>query len=170
SASKNSVDIRLTSNGEKKFLVYGADTAEPQVLTYTVEGLQASLDDELKNCDETVEKCTNSINGCEMLLAKRREKFDAIKENIDKLTLDESEKRRRAQIIEDLEKNMEGFAHSVKTVMNCSKRNELRGIHGTVYQLFKVDNKHAVAIEAALGNALQNIVVSSEEDAKTAIN
>ena len=105
-----------------------------------------------------------------MLLAKRREKFDAIKENIDKLTLDESEKRRRAQIIEDLEKNMEGFAHSVKTVMNCSKRNELRGIHGTVYQLFKVDNKHAVAIEAALGNALQNIVVSSEEDAKTAIN
>ena len=129
-----------------------------------------TLDDELKNCDETVEKCTNSINGCEMLLAKRREKFDAIKENIDKLTLDESEKRRRAQIIEDLEKNMEGFAHSVKTVMNCSKRNELRGIHGTVYQLFKVDNKHAVAIEAALGNALQNIVVSSEEDAKTAIN
>ena len=129
-----------------------------------------TLDDELKQCDETVEKCTNSINGCEMLLAKRREKFDTIKQNIDKLTLDESEKRRRAQIIEDLEKNMEGFAHSVKTVMNCSKRNELRGIHGTVYQLFKVDNKHAVAIEAALGNALQNIVVSSEEDAKTAIN
>lgn len=60
SASKNSVDIRLTSNGEKKFLVYGADTAEPQVLTYTVEGLQASLDDELKNdkVDERAPKIT----------------------------------------------------------------------------------------------------------------
>ncbi len=146
------------------------------VLTEKNDGLTVlkselnDLDGDLKDCDETVEKCSNSINGCEMLIAKRREKFDLIKQNIDKLTLDESEKRRRAQIIEDLEKNMEGFAHSVKTVMNCAKRNELKGIHGTVYQLFNVDNKYAVAIEAALGNALQNIVVSNEEDAKTAIN
>lgn len=128
------------------------------------------LDADLKHCDETVNECKNSISGCEILVQKRKEKFEAIKENVDKLTLDEAEKRRRAQMIEDLEKNMDGFAHPVKTVMNCAKNNELRGIHGTVYQLLKVENKYAVAIEVALGNALQNIVVSSEDDAKTAIN
>lgn len=38
-STKNSVEIELTSNGEKTFLVYGQDAATPEVLTYTVEGL-----------------------------------------------------------------------------------------------------------------------------------
>ncbi len=147
-----------------------AQIKEKQNLINELTNELSALDNDLKHCDETVSECNNSINGCEMLLTKRKEKFESIKANIDSLTLEESEKRNRAQMIEDLEKNMEGFAYSVKTVMNCAKKNELHGIHGTVYQLFKVENKYAVAIEAALGNALQNIVVSSESDAKTAIN
>ena len=54
SASNNSVDIKLTSNGEVSFLVYGADTATPEVLNYTVEGLQALVDKNIVN--EKVDK------------------------------------------------------------------------------------------------------------------
>lgn len=143
---------------------------EKETLVEKYKNELKSLDSDLRHCDETVSECKNSISGCEMLLAKRQEKYDSIKSNIDKLTLDEAEKRRRAQMIEDLEKNMEGFAHSIKTVISCAEKNELPGIHGTVYQLLKVEQKYAVAIEAALGNAIQNIVVSTEENAKTAIN
>ena len=130
----------------------------------------ADLDSDLKSCDDLIGECTNAISGREILLQKRREKYDGIKQNIDKLVLDESEKRRRAQMIEELERSMEGFAHSVKAIMNSSKHGDLNGVHGTVSQLLHVDSEYAVAIEAALGNALQNIVISSEEAAKRAIN
>lgn len=53
-ASNNSVDIKLTSNGEVSFLVYGADTATPEILKYTVEGLQALVDKNIVN--EKVDK------------------------------------------------------------------------------------------------------------------
>lgn len=130
----------------------------------------SDLDSDLKSCDDLIGECTNAISGREILLQKRREKYDGIKQNIDKLVLDESEKRRRAQMIEELERSMEGFAHSVKAIMNSSKHGDLNGVHGTVSQLLHVDSEYAVAIEAALGNALQNIVMSSEEAAKRAIN
>lgn len=54
SASNNSVDIKLTSNGEVSFLVYGTDTATPEILNYTVEGLQALVDKNIVN--EKVDK------------------------------------------------------------------------------------------------------------------
>lgn len=58
-AKNNSVDIELTSNGEKSFLVFGADTATPEVLTYTVEGLKASVDEEI--ADEKVDSTAPTI-------------------------------------------------------------------------------------------------------------
>lgn len=48
-AKDNSVDIELTSNGEKRFTVYGQDADVPEVLTYTVEGLVGSVDKEIAN-------------------------------------------------------------------------------------------------------------------------
>lgn len=143
---------------------------EKSVVIVELKKELADLDSDLKNCDDLIGECTNAISGREILLQKRREKYDVIKQNIDKLVLDESEKRRRAQMIEELERSMEGFAHSVKAIMNSSKHGDLNGVHGTVSQLLHVDSEYAVAIEAALGNALQNIVMSSEEAAKRAIN
>ncbi|WP_312071236.1 chromosome segregation protein SMC, partial [Anaerotignum propionicum] len=47
---------------------------------------------------------------------------------------------------------------------------EKRGICGAVGQLFKVDELYEVAIEGALGGAMQNVVTKTEEDAREAIN
>ncbi|HRT82801.1 MAG TPA: chromosome segregation protein SMC, partial [Oscillospiraceae bacterium] len=54
--------------------------------------------------------------------------------------------------------------------MREAKRGTLRGIHGTVSQLISVDDAYSVAIETALGAAVQNIVTDNENDAKRAIN
>ena len=71
--------------------------------------------------------------------------------------------------MEDLERNLEGFTQSVKTVMRESTRGNLRGIHGPVTRLLKVPREYAVALETALGAAMQNVVVDSEDAAKAAI-
>lgn len=128
------------------------------------------LNQDLKDCDERIDECTNSLSGRQMLLNSRKEKVNKLKEEIYKLKLDESEKRRRAKILEELEKNMEGFAHAIKFVMSSKNKGLLKGIHNTVASLISVDKKYAVAIEIALGNAIQNIVTDNENDAKRAIS
>lgn len=55
-ANENSLDIKLTSNGTATFLVFGDDTATPEVLNYTVEGLKASVDSKIINEKKVVNK------------------------------------------------------------------------------------------------------------------
>lgn len=122
-----------------------------------------------KDSAEKVEKLSNSIKGLELKINNLKTRNENSKGEIDRLTLDSNEKLRRANILEDLEKNLEGFAHSVKTVMNLSRHGKIGGIHGPVSRLIKVPTDYAVAIETALGGAMQNIVTGNEEDAKRAI-
>ena len=122
-----------------------------------------------KDSAEKVEKLSNSIKGLELKISNLKARNENSKGEIDRLTLDSNEKLRRANILEDLEKNLEGFAHSVKTVMNLSRHGKIGGIHGPVSRLIKVPTDYAVAIETALGGAMQNIVTGNEEDAKRAI-
>ena len=125
------------------------------------------LVDELEG---TVNECENAIKGYEMRLNSRREKANELKCKLDDTRLDIESKKRRVQMLRDLEKNMEGFAHSVKAVMKDADSGVLRGVYGPVSSVIKVKKEYSVAVETALGNALQNIIVDTEADAKRAIN
>ena len=72
-------------------------------------------------------------------------------------------------MLSDLEKNMEGYSGAVKAVMKRAESKALSGIHGPLSQLIQVDNEYSTAVEVALGAAMQNIVASTEADAKRAI-
>lgn len=136
------------------------ETTSKMLEDYKVQG---------KDSAEKVEMLSNSIKGLELKINNLKARNENSKGEIDRLTLDSNEKLRRANILEDLEKNLEGFAHSVKTVMNLSKHGKIGGIHGPVSRLIKVPTDYAIAIETALGGAMQNIVTGNEEDAKRAI-
>ncbi len=110
-----------------------------------------------------------AITEAEGALSAQMASSEDVKAERDKLYLDLQETKRRAKILEDLERNMEGFMHSVKTVMRMAENGELAGVHGPVSKLLTVPNEYAVAIEIALGGAAQHIVVSNEENAKAAI-
>ena len=79
------------------------------------------------------------------------------------------DKKQRHRILSDLEKNMEGFSGSVKAIMRAVMKGQLGGMHGSVAQLIQVDSKYGVAIETALGAAVQNMIVENENAAKAGI-
>ncbi|MDR1001880.1 MAG: chromosome segregation protein SMC [Oscillospiraceae bacterium] len=120
--------------------------------------------------EEKLSSLRNSESGYKLRLQKQRDKLEEAKNAADKLSLDAEELSRKARIIEDLEKNLEGFAYSVKKVMGYAEKGVLKGIHGPVSRLISPEEKYAAAIETALGAALQNIVTDTQEDAKHAIN
>jgi len=77
----------------------------------------------------------------------------------------------KQRALENMENSLEGYARSVKELLAACKNSPAlgKGIHGALAQLIKVDRKYELAVEMALGGALQNIVTDTEEDAKRAI-
>lgn len=136
------------------------------------EKLQAAEEEakkKLAEADERIHALSNSVKGYEMRLATRRKRMEDLKKQSDALHLDAQEHSRRAHLLEELERNLEGFSQSVKVIMKEARRGTISGIHGPVSRLIKVPQQYAVAIETALGAAMQNIVVGNEQDAKRAI-
>lgn len=134
--------------------------------------LQKEQDETLKFLDDIEDKINgfeNSIKGYEMRRASKEQKCDELKAQIEEFEKKIDSRLRRADILEDFEKNLEGYGHSAKVIMGESQKGILRGIIGPVSKIIKVDGKYANAIEVALGNALQNIVTDTEADAKRAI-
>lgn len=77
----------------------------------------------------------------------------------------------RLKAIREMEADYEGYAYSVKKVLSLCKSNPDfgKGICGAVAQILHVPAEYETAIETALGQAYQNIVTETEEDAKKAI-
>lgn len=134
--------------------------------------LQEMLEAYKTKAEDAVKKVTqlsNAEKGLALKLNSKAQSLEKLKSDADRLMLDAAEKSRRAKLLEDLEQNMEGFNHSVKVVMKRAKAGELKGIKGPVSRIISVPSEYTVAIEIALGFAMQNIVTATEEDAKRAI-
>ncbi len=71
----------------------------------------------------------------------------------------------RAQLLQDMERNMEGVYGSVKAVLRAQGGHPY-GVHGTVAQLVTTSGEYSIALETALGSSLQHIVVENESVAK----
>ena len=75
----------------------------------------------------------------------------------------------RILMLEEMEREYEGFGRAVKTVMREAGKGVLKGIHGPAASLIKTDDRFAVAIETALGASAQDIITDSVKDGKEAI-
>lgn len=136
----------------------------------TASAQKQETEDNITCIKERIAEYENSMDGYRLKLKNKTEKAEKIKADYDKLVRSLEEKQSKARMLSDLEKNMEGFAGSVKAVMRQSASKALSGINGTLAQLISVDNDYSTAVEVALGAAMQNIVVDNEADAKRAIN
>lgn len=130
---------------------------------------KAESDENLKFLKERISENSNSMGGYQLKLKNKTEKAENLKENLEKANRSLAEKQSRAKMLSDLEKNMEGYSGAVKAVMRQSEAKALGGIHGPLSQLIQVEKEYSTAVEVALGAAMQNIVASTEADAKRAI-
>ena len=120
--------------------------------------------------EKKLEEINNRINGIKLLSDNKNKKLRKAEDDLSESTAALQKVTQRLAVISDLEKSMEGFASSVKTVLKASSQGRISGICGTVAQLLKASDEYALAVETALGAALQNIVVENEDSAKRSIN
>ena len=114
-----------------------------------------------------VEKLEKSVQAKEQNMQKLKQ----YEEEISKLTYTQRMKQARHQFLIETEKEKEGYNKTVKSLLvACDKDSSLnKGIHGVLANLISVEKEYEIAIEMCLGQALQNVVTSTEQDAKKMI-
>ena len=158
-----------------------AETAKSRLpaLEEAAGALTAQRDDAKQDLADTVKyramlaenetQLANVRAGLELKHKARRTALDAADDDEQKLSRALDAARQRLSVLRELEKNMDGYQNSVKTVMRAASARRLRGIIGPVSSILRVEPGREVAIETALGGALQNIVVENEAAAKAGI-
>ena len=123
----------------------------------------------LKDAEEAVTRNDNIKAGLKLKLESRRRQQAEAADALQKADKERSNTSQRIHILEDLERNMDGYQQSVKAVMRAAACRRLRGIIGPVAGILTVEKGYETAIETALGFALQNIVVEDQGCARAAI-
>ena len=75
----------------------------------------------------------------------------------------------RQKVLDDLSREMDGYSHSVRSVMQYARENSDSRVHGPVSQLISVPEKYETAIDMVLGATQQHVVTEDEETAKEMI-
>ena len=151
------IESLISSNDEKK------------TQSEELADISKDYDNKIGVAEEKIESLKNTIDGLQLKLSSKEKKKDELREESNKLMLDVKEHMRKISFLENLERNLEGFSKSVKTVVNAQSHGKVHGICGPVSRVISVPKEYGVAIETALGSAMQNIVTETDEDAKRAI-
>ena len=125
---------------------------------------------ELRRAQENVTAAQNTISGYTLRQNTRKKRQQEAEEKLRELSSRLNSVSARARVYRTMERDFESYQKSVRLVMQEAGRSALRGIHGPVSRLIRTEDDYTVAIEIALGAAMQQIVVSSESDGKAAIN
>ncbi len=150
----------------------------------------ARLDEDLSSGEDRKQEAQAQLEACRKELDKAREEGKALNNTISGYTLrmerraarrdelDRALRQKNAEadaveaklrVYRAMERDYESFTKSVRMVMQEAGRGNLRGIRGPVSKLIRTEDAYALAIEIALGAAVQQIVVESEQDGKAAI-
>ena len=138
-----------------------------------IEDARAALENtrkELRAAKDHVTAANNTIAGYSLRQVTRCKRRDELEEKRRELTSKLDSVSAKAKVFRAMERDYESYQKSVKMVMQESGRGALRGIHGPISRLIRTDDSYTVAIEIALGGAMQQIVVDSEQEGKAAIS
>lgn len=133
------------------------------------EGRIKEIDAALAELREKETSARNVIAGCRMKTKSREDAVALLTEKSTKLTVDSRSMDSRIDMLAAMEKEYEGFSKAVRTVMREAAHGALKGVHGPVANLLRTDDKFALAVETAIGGAMQNIVVDTQYDGRAAI-
>lgn len=163
---------RAASAAEAAEARLAAAKAEAEAGRQSLEALRAEragTDEYLAGLQADLTRLANIQAGLEMKLESRQKQHKEADDAALAAARQEDAARQRLAVLEDLERNMEGYQQSVKSVMQAGRSGRLRGIIGPVSSILSVRPGYELAVETALGYALQNLVVENEAAAKAGI-
>ena len=124
----------------------------------------------LQKARDEVTASGNTIAGYTLRQEGRVKRRDELSETLRELNAKLDGVKAKVRVFRAMERDFESYQKSVRMVMQEAQRGALRNVHGPVSQLIRAEDEYTVAIEIALGGAMQHIVVDSEQDGKAALS
>ena len=143
--------------------------AQKNAALSTAKAEREACAQQLKAYEDAVQSSRNSLEGYDLKYVSEKNKAHKLKAECDRLNAESYNQNQKLAMLKELQKNMEGYSGAVKAVVQQARHGVLRGIHGALADLIQTDPAYSLAVETALGNALQNVVTGDEADAKRAI-
>ncbi|HEY3347425.1 MAG TPA: chromosome segregation protein SMC [Nitrospirota bacterium] len=113
---------------------------------------QAELEAERDTVESHLEETKSMLKALDAELTRGRETYN--------------QKKSRLESLQELEENLEGYGEGVKALVKEKRHGALAGLHGLVADILTSSPEHERAIEAVLGDRLQNVVVGAHSDAR----
>lgn len=143
-----------------------SENEELLVKRSVIEDKKSQLNHKLHEVQQKMEEDTARFFERKQMLEKLKEKYSAQETKLYQAYQFVQQCQSRIEMLQGMEDEYAGFFQGVKEVL---KTNALRGIEGAVAGLMTVPKEYSLAIETALGSAMQHIVVDTEENARKAI-
>ena len=124
---------------------------------------------ELAKAREEVTAAKNTIAGYTLRQNTRSKRREELEGQLRALSAKQEGVQAKVRVFRAMERDYESYQKSVRMIMQEAQRGALRNIHGPVSRLIRTEDDYTLAIEIALGAAMQQIVVTSESDGKSAI-
>ena len=125
---------------------------------------------ELRRAQENVTAANNTISGYTLRQTTRIKRRDELTQKLREILSKLDSITAKARVFRAMERDLEGYQKSVRMVLQEAQRGKLANVHGPVSRLIRTEDSYTVAIEIALGGAMQQIVVDNESDGKAAIS
>ncbi len=165
----NKISASAAENDEKSahdkrlFIMAEIEKAKAEILE--VEGYLAAANQRRDAALEEAKDLAESLSEEQSTFDRCQQKHDELIKLKNEIAAKYSSALSKKETLERMDKLLEGFPGSVKTVIGAG----LSGICGPVSKLLSVSGEYVTAIETALGAAVTNIVVENEDSAKAAI-
>lgn len=136
-------------------------------------GVELTLNDcrqRLAEAQSAVQTAQNTLQGYVLRQSSRLKRRDELEQTLRQQTQQLDSVAAKARVFRAMERDYESYYKSVRMVMQEAERGRIPGVHGPVSRLIRTRDEHTVAIEIALGSAMQQIVVDNENAGKAGIN
>ncbi len=149
-----------------------------EALKKSIEEAEAAAKQQEEEYNDLLENKAQSTHNIELLQkqgARLREEYDVNKSSLEATMASQQQCQRqfaaaeaREQALKRLQQSYEGFGYGIKAVMKAKEQWRSQVV-GVAAELIQVEDKYVAAMETALGEGAQNIVMRSAAAAKAAI-
>ena len=135
----------------------------------TVQEEQSALESRVSAGQTALRQAQTKAGEADAALRQAKADADALGTALRQAESALTDARNRATMLRDMQRDYDGFARSVRSVMQQAGRGRLSGVHGPVSALLSTENRFVTAIDTALGASASSIVVGSAEDGRACI-
>lgn len=166
-SQKSTIDSFVLNNDEKIEQLTSekeSEEKERQNKISAIESLKLEQEENAAFLAINKEKLKSNNNRLKELVLEK----DLLLKEMSKLNEETSHARTKMNILTNMENFYDGYFKSVKTLMNNKDKDATlkKLILGTVGDIIKTKKEYEVAIEVALGSAIQNVIVNNDKEAE----